>query len=41
MVHSFLTRPSSDLPDGVHPNAEGATIIAQTVYQALMANAMR
>ncbi|HPF99663.1 MAG TPA: GDSL-type esterase/lipase family protein [Kiritimatiellia bacterium] len=40
-VHAALKDKPGLLPDGVHPNAEGATIIAQTVYQALMANAMR
>ena len=29
------------LPDGVHPNAEGAALIARTVHDALVAESMR
>lgn len=34
-VFSALASQSDLLPDGVHPNAEGAAVIAETVYKAL------
>ena len=40
-VHAALKGRPELLPDGVHPNAEGAALIAQTVYRALMADAAR
>lgn len=40
-VHAALKDHPELLPDGVHPNAEGAALIAQTVYRALMADAAR
>jgi lysophospholipase L1-like esterase len=34
-VYTPLLNHSEDFSDGVHPNAEGAQIIADTIYQAL------
>jgi len=34
-VHGALKDKDSLIPDNVHPNAEGATVIAQTVFKAL------
>jgi lysophospholipase L1-like esterase len=34
-VYSALANNSNLFPDGVHPNAEGAQLIANTVYQAI------
>ena len=34
-VYSALANYSADFPDGIHPNAAGAQIIANTIYQAI------
>ncbi len=34
-LYTALVGYSAMIPDGVHPNAEGAKIIAETVYQAI------
>ena len=34
-AYSALTNNSNLFPDGVHPNAEGAQLIANTIYQAI------
>jgi acyl-CoA thioesterase I len=35
-VYSALANSSNLFPDGVHPNAEGAQLIANTIYQAII-----
>jgi lysophospholipase L1-like esterase len=34
-VHDALSGNPSYFPDGIHPNAKGAELIAKTVYQAV------
>jgi lysophospholipase L1-like esterase len=34
-VHSALVNSSNLFPDGVHPNADGAQLIANTIYKAI------
>lgn len=38
-LNSVFTNRSSLLPDGVHPNAEGAELMARTVYESLQKKA--
>jgi lysophospholipase L1-like esterase len=37
-VYSALANSSNLFPDGVHPNAEGAQLIANTIYKAITHN---
>ena len=36
LLEGVAARPELNLPDGIHPNAEGAAIVARNVLEALL-----
>jgi acyl-CoA thioesterase-1 len=36
LLEGVAADPDLNLPDGIHPNAQGAEIVSQTVFEALL-----